>query len=264
MSRYIFDNAAVQTGQRFSSLETLFDQWSIQHLASTGIGEGWRCLEVGGGSGSLARWMAERVGPAGQVLVTDIDPRFLTSAVTEANIEVREHNIVTDPLEPASFDLIHERLVLIHLPEREMVLRKLVEALRPGGWLVVEEFDITLVDGRFASRQPEMTASMEKMAAALTQLMAARGPKRDLGGSLFGLLNDLGLAQVGAAGSFVIGSGGSATTNLRRANYDQVRAESVAAGLIDDAEAERVLAYMDDPAFVMSSPTLVTAWGRRI
>jgi trans-aconitate methyltransferase len=48
---------------------------------------------------------------------------------------------VTDPLPDAAFDLIHARLVLIHVPEREEVLARLVAALKPGGWMVEEEFD---------------------------------------------------------------------------------------------------------------------------
>lgn len=263
MSQYIFDNAAPQTTQRFSSLERLFDRWSVQHLEATGIAEGWRCLEVGGGSGSLARWMAERVGLTGHVLVTDINPRFLTSTGTQANLEIREHNIVTEPLPVATFDLIHERLVLIHLPERSEVLRKLVDALRPGGWLVVEEFDVALVDPSFATRQPEMLAALDNMYGALDQLMTARGANRRLGHSLHGMLNDLGLEHTGAAGSFVVGSGGSDATALMRANFEQVRGEAVVAGLIQDAEIDQLLACMDDPAFTMCTPTLVTAWGRR-
>lgn len=51
------------------------------------------------------------------------------------------HDIVKDPLPAHSFDLIHARLVLAHLPARDQVLPRLVASLRPGGWLVVEDFD---------------------------------------------------------------------------------------------------------------------------
>ena len=58
MSTYLFDNAGEQAGQRFSSLETLYDPWTIRHLEATGIGAGWHCWEVGGGGGSIAAWLA--------------------------------------------------------------------------------------------------------------------------------------------------------------------------------------------------------------
>jgi ubiquinone/menaquinone biosynthesis C-methylase UbiE len=262
-SQYIFDNAAPQTAQRFSSLELLFDSWSMQHLDTAGITKGWHCLEVGGGSGSLAGWMAQRVDATGTVLVTDIDVRYLTNAFSAPNIEVREHNIVTDPLPQAAFDLIHERLVLIHIPERAAVLRKLVSALKTGGWLVIEEFDAALVDCGVATRQAEMKDGVNHMSQAMGDLMAARGANRNLGRELYGLLIDLGLTQVRAEGSFVVGPGGSTVTNLTRANFAQVRDEAVAAGLISADEADQVLTWMNDPSYTMCSPTLITAWGRR-
>ncbi len=67
MSNYIFENAAQQAGQRFSSLESLYDPWTIRHLEATGIGPGWQCWEVGAGGGSIAAWLGERCGSSGHV-----------------------------------------------------------------------------------------------------------------------------------------------------------------------------------------------------
>ncbi len=39
---------------------------------------------------------------------------------------------------------MHTRLVLTHLPERERVLEKMAKAVKPGGWLLVEEPDFTI------------------------------------------------------------------------------------------------------------------------
>jgi SAM-dependent methyltransferase len=136
---YALDNSSREAPARFDALSGIYDRDTIRHLQDRGVGECWRCLEVGGG-GSITAWLANRVGPTGGVLVTDIDPRFL-EPLSAQNVEVREHNIVTDPLPEAAFDLIHARLVLIHLPEREKVLARLVSALKPGGWLVDEDFD---------------------------------------------------------------------------------------------------------------------------
>ena len=137
---YALDNSSRETPARFDALSGMFDRGTIRHLEDRGVSESWRCLEVGGGGGSITAWLANRVGPTGHVLVTDVDPRFL-EPLSAQNVEVRKHNIVTDPLPNATFDLIHARLVLIHLPEREKVLARLVSALKPGGWLVDEDFD---------------------------------------------------------------------------------------------------------------------------
>ena len=139
-SSYVFDNAAEQASARLSALSEIFDPGSIRHLNERGVDQGWCCLEIGGGNGSIASWLSRRVGPTGSVLVTDIDTRFLET-VKLPNCEVRRHNIVTDSLPEGAFDLVHSRLVLLHLPERDRALRRMVAALKPGGWLLDEEFD---------------------------------------------------------------------------------------------------------------------------
>ena len=91
--------------KRLRLLEQFEDPRSQRYLAALGIQRGWRCLEVGAGSGSIARWMAEQVGPQGQVVATDINLRFLTE-LTLPNVEVRQHDIRTDSLEPDTYDLV--------------------------------------------------------------------------------------------------------------------------------------------------------------
>src|SRR5215469_2965086 len=57
---------------RIAALGKLFDAGTIQLLTERGVTVGWQCLEVGGGEGSIATWLSERVGPSGRVMVTDI------------------------------------------------------------------------------------------------------------------------------------------------------------------------------------------------
>src|SRR5262249_44149957 len=148
----IFDNAAEpETAERFASLDALYNFRTFRFLETAGIGPGWHCLEVGGGSGSVAAWMADRVGPSGYVLVTDIDPRFIEGPQRHATVDRRRHDIGLDPLPEQAFDLIHARLVLQHVPQRQKALEKLVAALKPRGWLVIEEFDGRIVDRAIAA-----------------------------------------------------------------------------------------------------------------
>jgi len=58
-----------------------------------------------------------------------------------ASVFITGHNIVADELERDAFDLVHTRAVLVHLAERDIALDRLVAALKPGGWLLVEETD---------------------------------------------------------------------------------------------------------------------------
>jgi len=121
--------------ERLSFLEYAADPLSQRRLAALGIRPGWRCLEVGAGHGSIVRWLAAHVGPQGRVVATDLNPRFLTE-IGLPNVEVRQHDIRTDPLEPGLYELVHCRAVLIHMPDPQLVVGRMVEALRIGGWLL--------------------------------------------------------------------------------------------------------------------------------
>src|SRR5262249_59444910 len=95
-SGYVFGNEGKEAPTRFAALSALFDPGTKQHIEARGLRRGWRCLEVGGGGGTIAAWLASRVGPDGRVLATDIDPRFLQS-LGIPNLEGRRHAIVGDP-----------------------------------------------------------------------------------------------------------------------------------------------------------------------
>ena len=133
MTSYVFDQAWHREHARLRALEAAFDGASTRHLADRGVGPGWRCLEVGCGAGGVARWLAERVGAGGRVLATDLDLRFVEDH-GHGNLEIRHHDILTDPLEEGTFDLVHERALLVHLPERQQALERMVAAGWPGGW----------------------------------------------------------------------------------------------------------------------------------
>ena len=265
MTPYIFDNAVeAETAERFSCLDALYNFRTFRFLETAGVGPGWRCLEVGGGSGSVAAWLAERAGPSGHVLVTDIEPRFIerSNRPWPANLEVRRHDISTDPLPETAFDLILARLVLAHVPRREEALAKLVAALKPRGWLVIEEFNGRLIDRTIPTEGRGDTERFTRMARALWHLLDERGFDTHWPGSLHGRLKAAGLVEVGMEGNLAVREGGSPGTSLEAANIVQVRNEAVAKGLITDAEIDAVLARLNAPDFAVFSPVMFTAWGR--
>ncbi len=138
---YVFANAAPQAAARLRALADIFDPGTVRHLEARGVDNGWSCLEVGGGLGTMTRWLANRVGQYGQVLTTDIDTCHLDS-MHLPNVEVRRHDIVSDALPEAAFDLACTRLVLEHVSEPDRALARMVRAVKPGGWVVVEDFEM--------------------------------------------------------------------------------------------------------------------------
>jgi SAM-dependent methyltransferase len=258
---YLFDNQASEAGDRFDALAWLFDPVTIRHLDMLGVGEGWRCLDVGAGGGSIARWLGDRVGTSGRVLATDIDTRWLATRANGPNVDVQQHNIVLDPLPEAAFDLVHERLVLVHLPERRAVLRRLASAMRPGGRLLVEAFDATLtVD--YIDPQSDDEALGNRIMTAVRGLLSKRGADVDLGHKLPGLLREAGLEDVGADAYQAIALG-EPTRRLHRANVTRVAEQLVEQEIVTRLEVDRYLHLLERCVLSPSSSVLVSAWGTR-
>ena len=260
VSPYLLDNAGSEAPARFAALSAMFDTGTIRHLEERGVAPGWHCWEVGGGGGSIATWLARRVGPTGRVFVTDIDPRFLET-LKEPSLDVRRHNVVSDPLPEETFDLIHARLVLVHLPHWQKVLQRLISVLKPGGWLVDEEFDSDSVPPEPAASPGEVFL---KTHAAMAQLMRDRGFDRHYGRLLFGRFRALGLTEVGAEARMFMMQSGSAGTALLRANYEQLHGALIDSGYVTEPEFQDDLSRLDDSSFMMPSSIMWTAWGRRV
>jgi SAM-dependent methyltransferase len=257
--------AEAETSRRLGYLDALYNPRTFRFLEATGIRPGWHCLEIGGGSGSVATWMAERAGPSGSVLLTDIDPRFIEGSGLQgtANIELRRHDIGSDPLPEAAFDLIHARLVLMHVPQRHQALDRIAHALKPGGWVVIEDFEARLFDLTIPAADKIEAARCSKMLDVLAQLMEERGFEREWPHGLYRRLRAAGLTDVGMEGHVAVREGGSPGAALLAANFAQVRSEAVAKGLVADSEVDAVLARLNEPDFALFSPVMFTAWGRR-
>ncbi len=159
--------------ERLELLASLHDPLSRRQLADALDLDGTDVLEFGAGTGSIARWLGDEVGPDGRVLATDIDPRFLTR-LGHPRVDVQVHDIVTDPLEPNRFDLIHGRFVLTHLPnDADKILGRLVDSLKPGGCLVIEEIDVGTL--RVADRYHPSADKFDRARAHITASLRTIG-----------------------------------------------------------------------------------------
>jgi SAM-dependent methyltransferase len=253
-SSYVFN---ADPRSRIQAAEDLLDDGSRRLLLSLGVGEGWSCLEVGAGGGSIARWLAEAVGSGGHVVATDLDAAGI-ELPAQANVEKRQHDIVHDPLDGA-FDLIHTRLVLEHLPEREAVLDKLVAALREGGWLLVE--DVDYVSGIPISELGR--AEHEHTQAVRLHEFSRLGVDPYFGRHLPDRLRDHGLSNVGNEGRVWVMEGGSAGARWFKLSLAHLRGQLVGPGKLTDAEIDRMLGIFDEPGFAAFSPIIVGAWGQK-
>ena len=261
---YLLANRQGEAGVRFDALARLFDATTFRHLQWLGVQPGWRCWEVGAGGPTVPRWLAERVGPGGQVVVTDIDTSWLDEAFDDAGeavVDVRRHDVGAEPAPATGLDLVHARLVLTHVAGREEALASMVGALRPGGVLLIEEAD----PGLQPLLCPDEYGAPQQLANRLRHgfraLLAGRAPDLAYGRTLPRLLREVGLVDVGADAYFPITD--PACTVLERATVEQIRHRLVAAGIATDADIDQHLANLDAGLLPdLATSPLVSAWGR--
>ena len=254
MSSYTFDNTWQQARRRLALLAETLDPATQRRMHALGMGPDWQCLDVGAGGGSIAQWLCTQVGDQGRVLATDIDTRFLDTLV-EPNLEIRRHNIVADDLPEATFDLVHTRLVLMHLSAREQVLTRLVAALRPGGWLLLEEHDIFPITAT-------ASAAYARVWQAMGQAIAAAGARPDWGRQLPSLLTAHGLSEISAEVDVPLFRGASPMAEFWRLSLTQLREPVIAVGA-SEQDVDDVLAMLTDTTHWFMGPAIVAAWGRR-
>jgi SAM-dependent methyltransferase len=245
---------------RYAAIETFYDPETIRLLYARGIDEGWRCLEVGAGSGSLIKWLCSRVGNYGRVVATDLDISEL-QAFDESNLEIHQHNIVSDPMPENVFHLVHARLVLGELVERDTALERMVNSLRSDGWVVIEELD----RGTLAadSDDSKAVALFGRLRDALCKALEQKGLDPYYGRRVYRKLRGFGLTGAIARGGSTVQEGGSPSAALLSQEIDAFKDEMVKTGLLSLEEIEAVTVLLNDPEFNFLSPTMITTWARR-
>jgi SAM-dependent methyltransferase len=254
MATYVYDQEWRDERARLAGIEALWDPGSRALLAGLGVDRGWRCLEVGAGGGSMTEWLADRVGEEGGVVAADVSTRFL-DALERPNVEVREHDIVAGGPLPPEFDLAYARLVVEHLGRP--ALERLVAAVRPGGLLVLEDYDWAAAD---VHPPDELFA---RVTDAVLGFMEKAGFDPGYGRRLMGELDAVGLEDVEADGRVRLLRGGSPGIAFYRLSLVSLRPGLVESGALSDEEVDEALKRIDDPERVYLSPIMVAGWGRK-
>jgi SAM-dependent methyltransferase len=255
MSEYGFDQAGAREKQRLDAQSALCDAHTFRYLDARGIGPGWRCIEVGAGNGTVARWMAQKVGATGHVVATELDTRFLSSLAADG-IEVRREDVVERPPEPATYDLVHARNVLEHVPARARVFESLVRALRPGGWLVLED-PITPV----AHCHPPL-AVWPKVCDAVRAALVNAGKDPGFGLRMPGMLVEAGLSERGTDAYVPLMRSATPSLDVIRLTVEMSAEKLVASGAVTQADIDATLTAFTTPGYLLSAVMIVVVWGR--
>jgi 2-polyprenyl-3-methyl-5-hydroxy-6-metoxy-1,4-benzoquinol methylase len=219
-----------------SLLQKLLDPATVRRLEAVGVGPGWRALEVGAGRGSIASWLAGRVGDQGRIVATDIDTALLEE-LGDDRIEVLRHDVLVDDLPKSSFDLVHCRALLVHVRDPDQALERMSAWLKPGGVLVAEE---PWTDVARLAPDPVVARAAEALGQTLDGAFARRLPSA---------LRTAGLERVEADAELRFFEGGTEDASFFRRVFEGAAAELVAAGRLDPGDVRELRRRFDDPAF---------------
>jgi SAM-dependent methyltransferase len=246
--------------ERLDLLEQIYDPVSRARRAL--VQPGWRCLEVGAGRGSMAAWLAEQVGPTGHVVATDLDTRYL-SRLDIPNLEVREHNILDDPLGDLadSFDLVCSRLMVFHLQGRqERAISQMAACVRPGGWLLDEDAEWAAAGSPVDPTHPRYAGHQQVWQDG--DWWTVRGYDKEFGRRLPALFERAGLEDVRDEASTEVVRGGSPWARWWIPTLEVI--DELGGG---DEESRRGVAVMTDaladPTIWLRRELVHACWGRK-
>lgn len=248
-------NSGVQGRRRLQAIEGMTDHITLRRIEGLGIKEGWRCFEVGCGSGSIARWMSYRVAPHGHVLAVDMNTEFVADAAGPT-LEVSQQDIRTMKPPEKTFDLVHSRMVLQHLAEREELVERLVATLKPGGWLLLEEMET------FSLFQNE-TGPFLQVVEIMHAMGRAAGTAVDWARTLPRTFQRLGLQNVNAEGEMLYFSGGTPTADFHRLTGEQHWPYAEKMRLLTREQFDQYSERLGDPNSWFYGPTIFGVWGQR-
>lgn len=253
MASYSFPHTDVDERRRLELLQERLDPITIRRIERLGLDPGTRCLEVGGGGGSIARYLCELVGPMGRVTATDLETDFLEK-LSLANLEVQRHDVTKDPFPEGSFGFVHARDVLMHLPNRMEILQRMASWLRPGAWLLVEDDDFGMWLGDF---DPIWAAPPAAWHEAFPNGSLSQGR------AMLRQIHQLGLEDVGADAELDVVQHGTPLCEFYRLSLAGLAPRLIAAGVLTADEATELIARLESPDFLSCGFAHIGAWGRR-
>jgi ubiquinone/menaquinone biosynthesis C-methylase UbiE len=231
---------------------------------------GGRALDLGCGVLGVLPFLADLVGSertAGTVVGVDADPTMLQHARQECTVrgidgvDLIEADAADTGLPAESFDVVHIRLLLVNVANPAEILREAVRLLRPGGLLLIQEFD--LHNWRCEPPNPVFT----ELYRLLVAVWQHRGFDPFIGRRAPGLLAGFGLCGIGAHGHSGIDGHADPYRRLLVDVARRVAPHLVTLGMCEPDRLDALITAADsllaDPANVVIRPLLVQTWATR-
>ncbi|MFE2101870.1 class I SAM-dependent methyltransferase [Streptomyces sp. NPDC059468] len=251
----LFEPGHPEEAERIDAGALVYDPVTTRRLRALGTGPGSRCLEVGAGTGTVARWLLEEAGAA-EVVALDRDTAGL-AALAEPRLRVVTADLTDESLRLGSFDLIHARFVLMHLPERRRLVARLAQWLNPGGWLV-------LGDALEVPDALDVASAYRRVMDAMWQaLRTTIGTDTSSVPAYPHFLREEGLRNVAAELVCPPLVAGSPLARFWSETWNRMRPALEETGRVDASVIDEALDYLASPRLAELGPGMVLAWGRR-
>jgi SAM-dependent methyltransferase len=244
--KYGFDPSWTDEQRRLALIEMCWDPATQAQLRSAGISDGWQCLEIGAGNGSIARWMRGEVGPSGRVVAMDLDTRFIAD---DSSLEAVQGDVLVDDLEEDAFDLVHCRAVLHHIAGKQVAtLQRMLRALKPGGVMVTREPWLT----------PMFTAPNADYREGWRAVDSVVPADYEWAVNVANAFAEAGFTEIVATVDSDMVQGGTPLAHLTQLTFESVRSRLPA-----DASIDAGIAALDDSSLIHPGPIWYGAIGRR-
>lgn len=197
---------SAQEAQRLADQAAQVGELTEDVLRRAGLRPGMQVLDIGCGVGDVSLLAARLVGSAGAVLGVD----KASSSVEMARRRVEDLGVQNVSFEEAdlaafetdrTFDAIVGRFVLLYLPDRAMVLRRLARHLRPGAIVAFQELDISQMS------QASPSELFTQARRWILEAFAAGGAELDMGTKLYETFLQAGLPTPNMIASTQVGCG---------------------------------------------------------
>ncbi len=253
--------------QRLRRQALVWEEATVRVLQKAGLRAGMRCLDVGCGPGEVMRLMGEMVGPSGSVTGLDADGKIgheaLASlrATTNSQFNFVECDIETIDHAPGHpFDLVYGRLILFHVADPLALLRKMYSWVKPGGYLVTQDYDLRTPD---IYPRPATWAEFEKIMAIFEKSRDAK-----LGLKLPAYFEEAGLGQVDGTDLACHAWPLTKTIDMFLGVYRSLLPRALQTGVTTEAQSRAFIEEMNQAAasgkyYSTLLPLLIGAWKRK-
>ena len=265
---YVFGSGGTEQQRLIDQAEALEPQatWLLDHLP---VEARWRVADIGCGPIGILNLLSERVGPGGEVIGVEREQRFAEMARGEikqrnlTNVTIVHDDALGQDEKADSFDFVHERLVLLNLPQADQLklVEQMVARARPGGLIALQEYDaVSLV---CYPEHPSWTLLLNAYAEAFR----SAGGNRTTGRTLHWLLRSAGVGAIDVKVHARALKPGESQRTVLLTLVELMREKILALGRFSESEfAEHknlLLRHLSDPDTLLIDRLLVQAWGRK-